>query len=146
MKALAQIIAITIVIVLEGCNAPPTSQPGPATVGRDPGLVLGEVLARIQAINFEDGVDAKEANVLAEHYFRNVYGTCGMWGPVLEQKEAWYFPCATGYIATEKPGITITKSSGRITCRRGPDIDDPALLAKPFDPIWPRHPLRPQSK
>jgi hypothetical protein len=138
MKKVSQILPIWAVVIV-GCSAP-AGNPHQA-VGRpyiNPDFISREVLTEIQGINFEDGVNASEAEVLARYYFQNIYGACGMWGPVKDKGNIWYFPCATGVIPGKRPGIFVAKQGVQITCSRGPTVTDATMLAKPFDPIWPR--------
>jgi hypothetical protein len=146
MNNFAQMVAMSVGVVFAGCSVPTSSRPNPiAIVHPDAELGVSNLLAEIQTINFDDGVDVTEANLLAKHYFHNTYGLCGMWGPVREERETWYFPCARGFVASGKPGITIAKNGCRITCRQGPEVTDPVLLAKPFNPAWFKSPFRRRS-
>ena len=146
MKTLGRAFLI-FAVALVGCSTPTPRPDRSADVhGIDPGYVVTNVLAEVQAIRFDDGVDASEANVLAGLYFRNTYGGCGMWGPVRERSQDWYFPCASGFFATSKPGIIVAKQSLLITCVSGPVVTNSTLLAKPFDPAWRMSPLNRRRK
>jgi hypothetical protein len=146
MTAQRQLSLISAALLV-GCSTPSSHRDKLSDAQRvDPEFVSTTVLAEVQAIRLDDGVDVSEANVLAGHYFRNTYGACGMWGPARERKKEWYFPCAVGVIPGSKPGITVAKQGLLITCSSGPVVTNATLLAKPYDPVWRGSPLNPRRK
>ena len=143
MKILLQIAWYCILaILIIGCAAPvshpvarpaisenvPSEKSAPRPANRRSG--------ELQQVNFEDGIDEREAKIIAWIYFNYVYGSCGMLGPRKDFGISWYFPAWVGYGGAGKPGIFVEKDECLISCASGPRITDPSQLKDPKDPIW----------
>ncbi len=113
-------IAIAISLLLWGCSASGTQTL--SEQGR-------ELRAELSGLSLEDGVDEREATVIAENYFRRHADTsCGSLGAVGTAGSAWVVPVFLGIAAVRADDIRIDKRTGRVSWARGPDIDDPKSM------------------
>jgi hypothetical protein len=87
------------------------------------------------SVNVADGVDAREAKVLAQIYFGRVYGGCGVISEAIDANSNWKFQTYVGIAGIERDPILVDKYGRKIMCAGGPTIEDMSLLLK-SDKIW----------
>jgi hypothetical protein len=86
-----------------------------------------EVLCKmVKDVNVSDGVNQKEAEVLADTYYR-CFATiaCGGVFPSVDMQNYWDVPVAIGIAGQPYGSIKIDKKTARMTWEHGPTIEDP---------------------
>jgi hypothetical protein len=73
-------------------------------------------------VTLEDGVDAREAEVLAVAYFHSYISGCGAVGAIVDRGDAWEAETWVGIAARRDESIFIDKTTGVMRCRKGPMI------------------------
>ncbi|MFG0248847.1 MAG: hypothetical protein ACF8OB_08165 [Phycisphaeraceae bacterium JB051] len=86
---------------------------------------------QLRQINVNDGIDATEANIIAQSYFMQYGPGCGIAPPVEDDGEHWISKTVVGVVpvATAEP-IRIDKATGAITWGRGLTVEDPKSIWK----------------
>lgn len=136
MRNTLQILAFCVAVLLAGCGAPSREFSfSPIAAG---GKGEDDAFEDLNTIVFSDGVDAREAAMLACSYFQHVYGGCGGCSSAEDRGTNWCFRCAVGFAGADRPGITVSKSNCWITCASGPEITNLVQMLSFKDPIWDR--------
>jgi len=86
-----------------------------------------EIMSRAYSkVNLGDGVDKKEAAVLADNYFKAHISACGATSlNPIDKGNLWEIETKIGFAATPYDPIIIDKKTGKITCSRGPAVEPP---------------------
>ncbi|MBF0480019.1 MAG: hypothetical protein HQL26_11110 [Candidatus Omnitrophica bacterium] len=80
----------------------------------------------LKKINIDDGVDYKEAQILAGLYFSDYISGCGCPGKIIDAGDHWEVELFFGYAAEKmKNNLIIDKASGKMTLTNYPTINDP---------------------
>ncbi|MFC1737985.1 hypothetical protein ACFL1G_02925 [Planctomycetota bacterium] len=77
-------------------------------------------------VTVEDEIDCLEAAVLADAYFMSYISACGAVGTVIDQGDKWEAKTVIGYAAVPFESIFIQKTTGIITCTKGPVVTPPS--------------------
>ena len=88
-----------------------------------------ELHAQLSTVVVEDGIDLREANIIAQSYFLRYGPGCGAAEDVTDGGESWISITPVGYAAipTREP-IRIDKRTGRVTWSNGPTIENPKTI------------------
>jgi len=82
------------------------------------------VKQKLASVNMSDGIDEREAIVLAHLYFENRFGACGGARLVGKTNELWQFETAIGIAGAPGPWIYVAAKNGWITCDGEPTVKD----------------------
>ena len=77
------------------------------------------------SVTLEDGIDQKEASLLAGAYFTAYISGCGGTDEPIDIGHAWEIKTVIGVAAKPYAPIFIDKKTGKITCSKGPSITAP---------------------
>ena len=83
---------------------------------------------QMREVVVEDGINAQEADIIAQSYFVRFGWGCGAAAPVAESDTAWVAKTYFGYGADPREPIRIDKLSGRVTWSHGPTIKKPKSI------------------
>jgi hypothetical protein len=85
----------------------------------DPDRFIKEAYSKV---TIADGIDEDEAQLLASAYFTTHIGGCGATTTIVDQGDKWEIKTVFGYAGTAYESIYVQKSTGIITCKKGPTI------------------------
>jgi hypothetical protein len=92
---------------------------------------LRNLQAQLKTVVIEDGIDFREAEIIAQSYFYHFGPGCGVAPHVSDDGQSWISNTPVGYAATPtREPIRIDKQSGRVTWSDGPPIEDPKNIFK----------------
>ena len=111
---------ILILSFLFGCSC---NRQGPEYEPFDPEKKMAETY---NSITLEDGIDPKEASLLADVYFTAYISGCGGTDKPVDIGHAWEIKTVFGVAAQPYAPVFIDKKTGTITCDKGPTIKAPA--------------------
>jgi hypothetical protein len=109
---------LTLSSVLFGCATYPTA-----------GEERRRLPVQLQDIVPEDGINAAEADVFAQSYFRRFGPMCGAASKVADVGEFWVSSTLVGFAAapTREP-IRIEKRTGQVSWSDGPTVANPKTI------------------
>jgi hypothetical protein len=122
------VLAIAVLVGMTGFYGCAVSQQTPANKSPNAEESVKEAYSKIK---LDDGIDKKEASILADVYF-NVYisGCGGTSGDPIDQGNKWEIKTLFGYAAQPYDPIFIDKATGTIACAKGPTIKAPGNVVK----------------
>ena len=84
---------------------------------------------QLRNITIEDGIDSKEANIIAQSYFLEFGPGCGMAIQATDDGRSWIVKTYIGYAGTEtREPIRIDKYTGQVSWSNGPTIENPKTI------------------
>lgn len=84
--------------------------------------------AQMREVVVEDGINAQEADIIAQSYFSRFGWGCGAVGEVVESDTSWVAKTFFGFGAEPREPIRIDKRTGRVTWSHGPTIKNPKSI------------------
>jgi hypothetical protein len=83
---------------------------------------------QMREVVVEDGINAQEADIIAQSYFVRFGWGCGAAATVVESDTAWVAKTYFGFAADPREPIRIDKRTGRVTWSQGPTIENPKSI------------------
>lgn len=83
------------------------------------------IVPQFNSINADNGIDLREADILATIYFQKYSGMCGANFPVQKRGKKWHAAAIVGYAGSPAPDITIDIETGVIRQKGNPDSPPP---------------------
>ena len=81
-------------------------------------------------VDFRNGVDKHEAEVLGRAYFLSYISGCGMTIEPIEKGSSWEVPVIFGFAAVPIEPIVIDRTTGTMTHPRGPVVTPPNIITE----------------
>src|SRR5688572_18648986 len=127
MATANKLLTLALSCIVTGCETSPEwgAFHNPATrQGR-----RQELRPQLKRITIEDGIDAAEANVIAQSYFVRFGPGCGAASVVTDGGASWNAATRVGYgaVPTREP-IRVDKGMGRVTWSDGPTVTNPKKI------------------
>jgi len=109
----------TLADIIYGGNIPPTRHEQ-----------FERLEPQLQNVTIDDGINSKEANIIAQIYFLRFGPSCGMAMPVTDDGGSWISTTYIGIGGTEThEPIRIDKHTGHVTWSSGPTIENPKAIS-----------------
>ena len=126
---------LVLICLCFGCASHPASNETLADMlygGTTPHTRHEQVLKlepQLQNVTVDDGINSKEANIIAQSYFLRFGPTCGMAMQTTDDGKSWIAKTYIGYAGTEtREPIRIDKQTGQVTWSNGPTIKNPKTI------------------
>jgi hypothetical protein len=87
-----------------------------------------EHAAALRSVELADGIDEREATILADEYFHTYVSGCGVIGRVLERESYWEAETYVGYAAAPGEPVRIDMLTGAVSRPSGPTVEAASLL------------------
>ena len=81
-------------------------------------------------VDFRNGVDKHEAEVLGRAYFLSYISGCGVTLEPIEKGSSWEVPVVFGIVAVPIEPIVIDRTTGTMTHPRGPVVIPPNIITE----------------
>lgn len=122
------VLAIVILVGITGVCSCAVDQENLANKSFNSEKLIKEAYLKIK---LADGIDKKEAYILADAYFGAYISGCGFASQdPIDQGNKWEIKTFFGYAAQPYDSIFIDKATGTITCTKGPTIKAPGKIVK----------------
>ena len=105
------------------CKSGPTIEPPNGKILMKTRTPENSMADTYKKITVSDGIDEKEANALANAYFRLFFPGCGNAEEVSNNGKTWESKTKVGLAGSPSDSIFIEKGTGKITCAKRPTIE-----------------------